>query len=617
MPSAGDISVVLKAEKKQYEADLKAAEKQAKDFASNLSKLTVGGGFLSVGGVKDFVSSLGTAGKVAGGVIGVLTALTVAAGAYAIQQSKIVTDQNRLAGALNISIKEVQNLEGAFNRLGSESGTAQSVLSSLDEVLSSAKLGGEAASIQLKALGLNLDDLSNLDTAAALKKILTNVSQLGTTAQREGALLDVFGQQARTLTAAVGDLNDFLGVNVAKTDEATEAYLRLGKAANRLQSEVVQFYTPALDYLASFLDPERYSGQSAPALIEDDRGKKGTQDASAKQIAKQKAANQALVKELEVNSRNLNAIRDPLQQIRYEVQQRHQEASQELRDQLVIQKVEAERLKIQGSINDKQDSIIETLNKELGLKIRINRENKLASDEQKARLIAQEKEKEGADIFASFRKSSAGGAAFFANQDIKRLRDLQNSPDAQTRANSKGIEELIKLRGIERDNATKSALGGTVTPKEAYREAIAKLEADKDLTPEQRATGKKNAAIKLRDEQESFLLSLGKIENPLFTFGRQIEKLDLALQRGEISQNEYEQTKSNLSEKFAPTKLADRIDVSSSQGYDRLAKYFTGFDRQQGDPQKKLVDGVNRSNSILKNLPKDIADALRQERDTI
>lgn len=211
------LSVDLVAKLATFEADLKKAAGIAERQSGAMAK----------------AFGLATAG--AAGLMGALSA----GGAAAIFKGIVdgVDALNDFADATGTSVENASALEDVAKRTGASMDTVQAAVLRLNKELSDAKPGSETERT-LKAIGLNVKELRDLDPAEALLKVATALNGIGDSGSRARITQELFGKSTREVAAFLKDLAEQGKLVATVTKEQADQAEAFNKQLFGLQTTV-------------------------------------------------------------------------------------------------------------------------------------------------------------------------------------------------------------------------------------------------------------------------------------------------------------------------------------------------------------------------------------------
>lgn len=241
------LAVSITAKTKKFVAGLGKARKSLKNFGR------------SIGRVSKSIFRFGT----------VATAAAVAGLVIFINKSlKAVDEAGKLSDILNIATEDLLAFRLQAELAGGSTAGFDKLLGIFVRRLGEAKEGTGEAANTLERLGLNIDDLVNLDTAEALGVVTDAINKLGTAADINAARYQIFGRQGITAGNQLAQGSeglrkariqaDKLGITISRVDaaqieEANDSFTRLNfliqGVFTQLSKQLAPFITVVNDKL--------------------------------------------------------------------------------------------------------------------------------------------------------------------------------------------------------------------------------------------------------------------------------------------------------------------------------------------------------------------------------
>lgn len=195
--NVGVVSERALAQQKQYEERILATVGSMKSFAA-----------MSVG------SAAGLA-VLGGGMI----AVTGAAIGLTLSMARIADELNDQAQAMGLTAQSLQALRDTYLQLGVSSGAAEGQMQRLQISLQGGDDKTTGAAAAFKQLGLEMQDLREMQPDQALNKTIEAIRKLGSQSLRMKALRDVFGRGGTGMAAAVNATNHELKAAQERSDK--------------------------------------------------------------------------------------------------------------------------------------------------------------------------------------------------------------------------------------------------------------------------------------------------------------------------------------------------------------------------------------------------------------
>lgn len=623
--TVGSLDIVLKCRSDEFEKDAKKAGKNAdKALKGSLGKTDLDLFEVANNPIASFTNTLSAMFPVATKLAGGLTTMAAAAGALTLATAYQTQAQERFGQSLGITTESVQRFEGAFQRVGVGGKVAGEALGTVTSLLADAKLGVEDAQSRFEALGLSVEKVKAMGGDQALRAILTEVSKLGSVAEQEAQLSLIFGDSARDLVnvtrLGVDGVNAMfkrVSVGGKKANEeltslASNVSSAWGASLNTVGGywrDLSRVASPHLKRLtamwhdankALFNQDSRILAQQAQAQAEDQQRTAEKAAKSAAEYAKRKTANLAVDAELRKGEREMLSFRNDRLKIEQEIEANFKSAPIEKKAELTNAKIDRARLEFSGQLEDNQINIVGILDKEAGIRARIARDMKLATEEQRKEAFLLEKQKDGAQTLFDFRASTVGGANALGSKTIDNARLAGANPGELA-----SMTADLKIR-------SKEALGDTISPQMRYDAKVAKLNADTSLTPDQRKRGLDNAMLAARKQQTEFLASFGKVVGPFSELKRSTSDILAAVKQGVLDPKDAKRALSdNYSKVDSGPKMAQSLEYGSTEFYKRISSRIGGYDKK--DPNTRVADNTERLVKLFGNVDKNLARQLQDE----
>ena len=176
---------------------------------------------------KTIVSKLGgVVGKVGAGLAagaGVAAAGIAVAGKkvidFAGEVSKAGDEIDKMSQKIGISTNAYQEWSYVFERSGADVNNLQAGMKTLSSVITDAANGSSTAAEKLDAVGISIEEISNLSQEDQLALVITRLQEMGEGAERTSAATDLLGRSATDMAAV---LNMTAEDTQALIDEAHE-----------------------------------------------------------------------------------------------------------------------------------------------------------------------------------------------------------------------------------------------------------------------------------------------------------------------------------------------------------------------------------------------------------
>ena len=188
--------------------------------------------------VRQSMSRLEAAASQVGSVLGLLGGVSIGGFVATVRAAVNGVDAfNDLSDATGSSIENISALDDVAARTGTSFGTVESALIKFNAALKDAKPGSDAEAA-IKALGLSVKELKDLDPAEALLKTSKALAGFSDDANKARLVQELFGKSLKEVAPFLKDLAD-QGALVAKvtTEQAAEAE-KFNKALFSMQTNV-------------------------------------------------------------------------------------------------------------------------------------------------------------------------------------------------------------------------------------------------------------------------------------------------------------------------------------------------------------------------------------------
>lgn len=158
--------------------------------------------------------------------------------AFAQNIVKGIDALNDLKDATGASIENISALEDVALRTGSSFATVETSLIKFNKALSDAKPGSDAE-LALKALGLRVKDLKDLDPAEALLKTAVALQGFADDANKARLVQELFGKSLKEMAPLLKDLAEKGRLVATVTTEQAEAAEKFNKEISNLNKNVL------------------------------------------------------------------------------------------------------------------------------------------------------------------------------------------------------------------------------------------------------------------------------------------------------------------------------------------------------------------------------------------
>ncbi|MGH6625140.1 MAG: hypothetical protein ACRECD_01110 [Burkholderiaceae bacterium] len=178
-----------------------------------------------------------------GGALAAL-AVPVSAGAIAalvVQSSKAIDEFNDLADATGASIENISALDRVARETGGSFDTAASALLKFNKILNDSEEDGKRAAAILKALGLNANELKQLDPAEAMRRLAVAFSTFADDGAKGRAILELTGKSAREIAPFLKDLSEKSSLVATTSTQAAEEAEKFNKQLYQLKANAEDF----------------------------------------------------------------------------------------------------------------------------------------------------------------------------------------------------------------------------------------------------------------------------------------------------------------------------------------------------------------------------------------
>jgi hypothetical protein len=174
---------------------------------------------------------------------------------------------NDLADATGATIENLSALEDVAVRNGTSLDTVASAMIRFNKVLADSKPGSDAE-LMLKAIGLSVKELRELDPAEALHKTAIALSGYADDANKARFYTELFNKSVREVSPFMKDLAEQQQLNAKVTTEQAKAAEALNKQWFNLEKNAIDLGRaltgPAVNGINNFGDKLRQLGEQAP-----------------------------------------------------------------------------------------------------------------------------------------------------------------------------------------------------------------------------------------------------------------------------------------------------------------------------------------------------------------
>lgn len=223
-----DLAAKITLNTDQFEEGMKNAESEGSGFASKLKK------------------GLGTAAKVGGAAIAAIGAGAVALGKKFVSSAKETAQYgdeiDKMSQKLGLSKEAYQEWDYVLGQSGAEITSMSTGLKTLTNKLDEAKNGGEDAQKMFAALGLSMEDLSNMSREDVFSSVITGFQGMADTTERAALANDLFGRSGQELTP-------LFNTTIDETNQLKQAAHDLGFVMSDEAVSAAADFNDALDTL--------------------------------------------------------------------------------------------------------------------------------------------------------------------------------------------------------------------------------------------------------------------------------------------------------------------------------------------------------------------------------
>lgn len=154
-----------------------------------------------------FGSALGKGLKATGAALTAVATGAIAAGTgiYNLASSVASAGDNidKMSQKIGISAQAYQEWGYVFERSGANVDSLQAGMKTLSSVITDAANGSEGAAAKLEAVGLSVEDLSNMSQEQQLSTVISALQEMGAGAERTSAATDLLGKSATDMGAVL------------------------------------------------------------------------------------------------------------------------------------------------------------------------------------------------------------------------------------------------------------------------------------------------------------------------------------------------------------------------------------------------------------------------------
>lgn len=182
--------------------------------------------------------------------------------------SERIDEMAKAADRLGISTQSLAGLRLAADESGIAAGELESAMTKLQVKVQEAATGNATAAASFAALKIPLESLVNLKADEQFGKVADAINELGSTSQRNAAMVDLFGKSGAQLSSVISggsaamvqaakDADDlglaFSRIDAYKVEEANDAFGRIGKVIqgvfNSASIKIAPYFTAVSEYL--------------------------------------------------------------------------------------------------------------------------------------------------------------------------------------------------------------------------------------------------------------------------------------------------------------------------------------------------------------------------------
>ncbi len=260
---ASNIKVVLEVDNKKYLADIRAADRATKDFATTANNIG-GSGFAkltaNIDAVHKRLMSLKT--LVAG-------AMFAGLGRSALQMADELQD---LSNATGIAIGRLIEFKKALAVSGGEGDQMATAINAFVRSIDEAAQGGLKAQNSFKELGISLKDLGKLSEQDLLEQTLKGIAAIEDPSRRAALMMDKFGKSFKTVDP--GELLAKLQATRGEGDKYADSIKRAAQlqddfatAQGNLKLAFLEAFAPAIKMVNDFSEKVNQGKASMDGLV--------------------------------------------------------------------------------------------------------------------------------------------------------------------------------------------------------------------------------------------------------------------------------------------------------------------------------------------------------------
>jgi hypothetical protein len=229
---AGKAFVEIFADSTKLAKDLKLAEKQVKAFGESIA--AIGSKLVGLGGA-------------------ITAPLLGAAKVFADTGSEL----NDMSARTGIAVESLSALSYAAHQSGSDMGTVEGAVRKMQKAITAGSEENQQAIATFASLGLNLEQLAQLDPAAQFDMIAKRLAAIHDPTAKAAAAMQIFGKSGTALLPMIDDLGELTAqakeFGLVWTDEEAKKADALGDAFDLLKATLARVVTSIGSELAPLL----------------------------------------------------------------------------------------------------------------------------------------------------------------------------------------------------------------------------------------------------------------------------------------------------------------------------------------------------------------------------
>ncbi len=191
---------------------------------------------------EEWGESFAKSGKMAGGLLTAIVAVTAAATAMAVEAGRQAEAISQLSIATGINTDKLQEWDVALNRVGLSGDDMTTMMRTLSKSLEEARLGTGTAADRFKQLGIDITKVTGTDDL--LRKVADAMSKVGNGTEKAAIGGDLMGKSFLKFLPAIDGGSKSL-------DEAAEASKRLGATLSTTQLETLNKMDDSIDDMST------------------------------------------------------------------------------------------------------------------------------------------------------------------------------------------------------------------------------------------------------------------------------------------------------------------------------------------------------------------------------